>query len=165
MSRNVSSNFRSGVYAQNTEEVYLLLITIDHADLADPIRVTQDPMEELSGGAKGVISRGDEFVALPFEVTLPNQDANQSPSARLKIDNITREIVTAARSITSPADVMLEVVLASDPDTVEAVMTGFKLREVTYDAFTVEGELTIELFELEPFPAGRMTPSRFSGLF
>lgn len=165
MSRTVSSNARAGFYAQNTDEVYTTLVTIDHADLTEPIRVTQDPMEELSTGVKGVISRGNEFVALPFDFIMPNQDGNKSPRARLKIDNISREIVAGARAISSPATVTVEIVMSSSPDTVEAVLDGFKLRDITYDSFTVEGDLTIELFEDEPFPAGRMTPSRFPGAF
>ena len=165
MSRLVSDNARSNLYAQNTDEVYTTLLTIDHADLLEPIRVTQDPKEELSTGVRGIISRGDEFVALPFEFVMPNQDGNRSSRARLKIDNISREIVAAARAISSPASVMVEIVMSSTPDVVEATLDGFKLRDITYDSFTVEGDLTIELFEDEPFPAGRMTPSRFPGIF
>jgi hypothetical protein len=166
MSRNVSTNLIEAVNASETDEAFIILVTIDHADLSEPIRITTDPYEDVDGNdTMGVISRGNNFIALPFELILPNEDEDQSPMAKIKIDNISREIVEAVRTITSPADFSIEIVLASDPDTVEASWTGFQLRNVRYDAFVVEGELTIEQFDKEPFPEGKFTPSAFPGLF
>ncbi len=59
----------------------------------------------------------------------------------------------------------MEVVMASDPDTVESVISGFKLTNIKADALTVEGELTITPFENEPFPSGSFTPGDFPGIF
>jgi hypothetical protein len=59
----------------------------------------------------------------------------------------------------------MEIVLASDPDTVEAKFVDFKLTNVTYDAHVVQGDLTIEDFTAEPFPAASFSPSLFPGIF
>jgi len=166
MVRPVSNALKQAVNAQETDKAFIILLTLEHEDLSAPIRVTQDSMQDLPiSGGRGVISRGNEFVALPFEIVLPDENEDQSPRAKLKIDNISREIVAAVRSITSPASAMLEIVLSQDPDVVEMQLLDFQLRNVTYDAFVVEGDLTVEQFDLEPFPAGRITPSRFPGVF
>jgi hypothetical protein len=36
---------------------------------------------------------------------------------------------------------------------------------VSYDALVVEGELSLESFLREPYPAARFTPGDFAGLF
>jgi hypothetical protein len=81
------------------------------------------------------------------------------------IDNIDRRIVQAVRSLTSAPAVLIEIVRAADPDTVEARFVDFKLANVTYDAQVVEGDLTVEDFTAEPFPSASFSPSLFPGLF
>jgi hypothetical protein len=163
--RNLSDAMKEALFAQQTNEAYMMLVTIDHDSLAVPIRITTDPYEDIGDDVLGVISRSQEFVALPFELTWPNEDEDQSPVSRVRIDNISREIVAAVRNINSPADFTVEIVTATDPNTVEASLVGFQLRNVRYDAFVVEGDLTIEIFDQEPFPSGRFDPARFPGLF
>lgn len=157
MSRTVSSSMRGAIYSQETSEAFIVLLTIDHLSLDIPIRV--------SGDAVNTISRGETFVAFPFEITLPDDVDNSSPKARLVIDNVDRQIVKTLREISSAADVLIEIIRASEPDTVEARFTNFKLTNVSYDALKVEGDLTIEDFTSEPFPAAIFSPSLFPGIF
>lgn len=165
MSRPVSNILRQAVFAQETAEVFILLLTIDHDDLSDPIRVTADPGDVMPSGAKGIVSNEVEYIFYPFDLTLPNEDEEASPRAKLQIDNVTQEIVATLRSLNSPPRVSLQIVLASQPDIVEARLVDFQLRNVVYDVSLVTGDLTIEQFDLEPFPASRITPSRFAGVF
>ena len=157
MTRSVSTTFKQAVAAQETGEAFLVLLTISHADLAAPIRVSSD--------AVNTTSRGETYVAFPFDLSLPDDNQSSAPRARLTIDNVDRQIVEAIRQIQSPPTVQLVVVLSSDPDTVEAEFPAFKLRSVEVDILTVRGDLTIELFEDEPYPAGSFVPSAFPGLF
>ena len=157
MSRTLSSTLKAAVYGQETDEVLVVLIEIDHADLANPIRVCSN--------AGDVVSNGNTFVAFPFELTLPDDQDNAAPRASLRIDNVDRQIVQAIRTIGSPPSVRIMVVLASDPDTIEADWDGFTLRVASYDALTVAGEILTDAFEDEPYPAASFTPGRFPGLF
>lgn len=166
MSRNIRDEVKAVMFAQETEHAFITLVTISHSTLASPIRVTTDPMIDLDGnGTMGVRSRGEDFIALPFDIVWPNEDEEQSPVAKVQIDNISREIVFAIRQITSPADFLVEIVTTLDTDVVEASLVGFQLRNVRYNSLIVEGDLTIEQFDQEPFPAGRFDPSRFPGMF
>lgn len=157
MSREISGPSLSAVLAQETGEAFLVLLTLDHPDLGQPIRVT-------SGGAN-LASGGHQYIAYPFDLTLPDEVQDRPPRARLVIDNVTREIVQGLRAIQSPVSVTIEIVRAADPDTIEVSYGGFVLRSVAYDALTVAGELVVDDFATEPYPAGRFVPSLFPGLF
>lgn len=157
MTRSVSADMRSAVFAQEADEEFIVLITIDHADLAEPIRAN-------SSGAD-VTSRGDTFLAFPFTIVLPNDTDDSPPRAKLQIDNISRAIVQAVRTISSAPSVLIEIVRKADLDTVEASFPDFKMSKINYDANVVEGELTIEEFVGEPYPARVFSPADFPGLF
>ena len=157
MSRTVSGLTRQALYAAETEETFLILLTLTHPDLIVPIRVTSD--------AVATVSRGNDFVPFPFDLVLPDDQENRAPRARLAIDNIDRQIVIAIRTLSSAPTVLMEIVRAADPDAVEAQFLDFRLTNVSYDAQRVEGNLTIEDFTAEPFPAATFSPSLFPGLF
>ncbi len=153
----VSDTFKTEVFKQETSECFILLVTIDHADLAAPIRASSDGVD--------TVSRGNTFVSFPFELTLPSSSDEEPPQAKLVIDNVDRQIVQAIRSISSPPSVLMEIVLASDVDTVEIDCPDFELINVDYDSLTVQGVLTQERFLSEPYPHLKMTPANFPGLF
>ncbi|MFH1158915.1 MAG: DUF1833 family protein [Pseudomonadota bacterium] len=157
MSRNVSAELKQAVYAQETTEAFIVLVTLSHPDLATPIRVNSSGQE--------VISNGDLFVAFPFEVILPDDVDDRPPRARLSIDNVSREIVLAIRTISSAPFVTIQIVMASSPSTIEAAFPDFRLANITYDQLTVEGDLTLEEFIGEPYPARVFSPADFPGLF
>jgi len=157
VSRSISNIAKEALYSQETGEAFLILLTIDHISLETPIRVCNN--------ASNIVSRGLEFIAYPFELTLPDDRENASPRAKLTIDNIDRQIVKTLRDITSTADVLIEIIRAAEPDIVEAKFINFKLSNVKYDYFKVEGDLTIENFTAEPYPAGIFSPSMFPALF
>jgi len=157
VTRSITSATKDALYSQENGDAFLILLTIDHVTLETPIRVSSD--------AVNTVSRGIDFISFPFELTLPDDQENASPRAHLKIDNIDRTIVKTIRAINSAATVLIEIVRAEDPNTLEAKFLNFKLINVVYDAKTVEGDLTIEDFTSEPYPAGNFSPSLFPGLF
>ena len=157
MSRNVSNSFKSAAFGQETDEVFLVLLEIDHTDLDEPIRVTSDGVQ--------TVSNGNTFVAYPFELSLPSNPETGISQAQLTIDNISQDIIVSIRNITTPPTVVIQVVLASAPNDVEAEFSGFELKNVSYDALTITGTLTIESFMNEPYPGGSFLPSTFPGLF
>lgn len=157
MSRALSTAAKSAVFAQETGEAFLILLTIDHADLGSPVRVVNNQTD--------ITSRGDLYVGFPFEVTLPDEDPDGMAMVQLKIDNVDRQIVDSIRSVSSPPTVTLEVVMGSTPDTVEGGPFEMQLRNASYDAFVVTGSLSFEPVLSEPFPGGSFIPSEFPGLF
>lgn len=156
MRTNISQRALGASFAQETGEVFLILLQIDHASLSQPIRVVNNNENLTSAGAL--------YVAFPFEIELPGEDGDRPANARLRIDNVDRTIVNTLRAINSPPTVTVRVVLAATPDTIELEMAGLTLRNATYDAATVTGDLAFEQIMVEPV-ATMMTPAKFPGLF
>lgn len=165
--RNLSANARRATLSQSTNKVFVVLVTINHVNFTQPIRVSSDNAVLLpEAGQRGTISRGEEYVFVPFDITLPVQDETESARAQIVIDNVDRRMIQALRENTNqPLSITIELVVSDSPDTVEISMDDFRLERVTYDAFTITGDLSMEYFDLEPYPAGRFTPSGFPGIF
>lgn len=157
MSRSLSSAAQAAIFAAQTGQAFLILLTLSHDELAAPIRVTSDAVATVSGG--------ETYNPFPFAIALPQERDDQLASTRLVIDNVDRSIVIALRSITSAPEVEMKVVLASSPDTIEAGPFTWTLKGAKYDALTVEGELAFEDILNEAFPGGSFVPQTHPGLF
>lgn len=145
------------LYQEEMDEAIIVLLTISHDDLTNPIRVCSDNVD--------VESNGNTFIAFPFEIELPQNAGDEAPRAKLQIDNVDRSIITIIRSITTKPTVTIEIVRSGDLDTIENTFPDFSLQDVTYDALTVSGILTLEEFLYEPYPADIFDPARFPGGF
>ena len=157
MSRPLTLSALKAVNAQQTDEVFVILLTLAHDGLSQPVRVTSDAVD--------TVSRGENFIAYPFDLSLPEDSEALTATAHLSIDNVDRVIIAALRGLQDSPSVTVEIVRAADPDTVEAVFPDFRLSEIQYDAATVTGRLTIEDFTAEPYPAAVFAPAGFPGLF
>jgi hypothetical protein len=155
MVRQLSTTAAHSATAEETDEVWLVLITISHADLDEPLRVVNN--------IEDIVSRGETYIACPFELEEPGDDPDGPTDARIKVDNVDRRIVDAHRLISSPPSVTLEAILASDPDELEYSIQGLILRDASWDATAVQGTLRFEDLTIEPV-AEVMTPDRFPGL-
>lgn len=152
--RTLSTNARAALYASQSDEVWLQLLTIEHDDIGIPIR--------LVANTEDIVSDGNTFTAFPFELAIP---ATAQESVELIVDNVTRELIEEVRAIDTPLDITLEIVLASDPDTVEAGPFVFQSRSVEYDVSRMRFTLAYEPILNEPFPAYDYTPIDYPGLF
>lgn len=157
MSRTTSATFKQAAFAQETAEAVIVLIQIDHPTLSDPIRLSSDGAD--------TIHNGDTYVSYPFNLSLPDDPQEGLTKGQLTVDNVGRDIVPWLRAMASAPTVTIKVVLASDPDTVEAEFTNFELTNVSYDAQTITGDLGITTFMNEPYPGGSFLPSQYPGLF
>lgn len=167
MSRDVTPSFLGAAFAQETGEVPICLLTVTHEDLADPIYLSSDATTRLSEQplVYGTESRGEQYIYLPFEFTLPDDRSDSPPRVQLTMDNIDRSLVAVLRSFASPANVMMEIVLASDLDTVEITMPSLQMSDVTIGDRTITATLVADALINEPHPAGQFTPGAFPGLF
>jgi len=156
MSRNVSNTFKSTAFGSQTDEAYIVLLTIDHEEMDDPFYVTSNGV--------AVISNGITFLPYPFTLTLPDDTERPFSQGRLTIDAVSQTMV-AARWFNTPILITMQVVLASDPDTVEVEFPNFELVDLSYNEQTISGVLSIESFTDEPFPGDAFIPSFFPGLF
>lgn len=156
MSRSLSNKATTSIYMPSTDEVWLVLVSIAHASLAQTLYFVNNKTD--------VVSNGITYTAFPFAIELPGEDGDKPMLARLTIDAVDQQVINAVRSISSAPDVTIKVILASQPDTIEAMYTGLKLRNVEYDMHTIRGDLVFENILTEPVSIS-MTPPLFPGMF
>ncbi len=157
--RTLSSSALGALVNDYTDEVFVVLLKLEHDDLAAPIRVANNNADIVRTETTSVT-----YIGVPFEIELPPEDADEPGAATISIPNVDRSVTAAVRAISTPVTATIMVVLASSPNTVEVEYTGLTMREVVYDAEMVTGILRFETLVIEPITF-TITPARFPGLF
>lgn len=153
----LSNNLLAQLYNQNSDDPFLTLIELDHATFPDTIRLVNNTVD--------IVSRGNTYTAFPVEITLPADDGTTIRSVNITFDNVSLELIDEFRQVTNPIDTKLEMVLASDPDTVEIELAELKISNISYNAQTVSAELFLDDFLNTELSSEKYTPTLYPGLF
>jgi len=156
VSRALSATSLAALLAQETEEVFLFLAEINHADWASPVRIVNDNQD--------LTSNGDTFVAFPFDVELVSEEPDRVATTVLKVCNVDRQIIALFDALATKPTVALSIVIASEPDTVIVGPQNFQITEYKSDQFVIEATLAYEDILNEPMPCHSYLPSDFPGL-
>lgn len=159
MSKRLSNAARAAAFAQQTGEVFLTLVEIEHDDLGAPIRLVDN--------TENVTSNGNVYTACGFSVPMADDSADSLARTRMTIDNVDQALTVAIRSVrrTPKPTVTLSVVLASSPDVIEFGPFTYFVNSIAYDARSVTLDLSYEDILNERFHRVFMTPVGFPGLF
>lgn len=155
---NFSSGYQAHLQGVNRDDPEVILLEISHPDLATPIRVCSD-VQDLT-------SNGQLFVAIPFNITLPDERDRQAPRVLLQIDNIGRELMGWLEQAQGGAGATMRVrqVRRSAPNNVELDFT-VGLQTVMADMTTVQAELGYDHLLDRPAIGIRYDPVVAPGLF
>jgi Domain of unknown function (DUF1833) len=155
--RSLTLATRQALFANETGEVFLFLVALSHPDMVTMFFVNNQV---------DIISNGESYLAFPFELTLPDDREDVITRIQLQIDNVDRRVVEAVRSIDTPATVTVSVIRAAEPNVLVAGPIDCVLRNVSYNALTVSGDLAPHENILdEPFPQHSCTPATTPGVF
>lgn len=165
--RVLSLNFRKALFAQESSEVPIFLLTITHPELDEPILLTTDPTARITTDplVYGTVSRSQTYLYAGVDVSLPDEQDRAPPASKLTVSNVTRDLIPLARSISTPAAVRIEAVLASALDTVEMTFPVMDMSNLVADVMTLTFDLTVDALVTEPYPSGGFSPGYFPGLF
>lgn len=172
--RTVSVNARRAHEDANTAQVLTMLITVEHADLDDPIRLSTDPTERLSTEPLRYGTRStwldadpvtDPYYFVLVAATLPSDQEDVPTAFSLTLSNVDNDIARLLRSFTDPATVHMALVFAAAPDVIEQEARGLSLLVADGDGDVVELSISREEIEEESVPMDRFTRDRFPGLF
>lgn len=155
MSRNISSSLTSAINAQETSEIDLLLLTLSHSSITT-IRMVNNKTD--------IVSNGNTYTAFPFQTRMPNEKEDEMPQVKIQICNVDRSIINILRNIDGMPTCQIDIVLASNPNTIEASFP-FKLTQIDYNAITIEGSLAYEDVLNQKIPGDLITPQTNPGLF
>ena len=163
MSRSLSSVALQALYAQETDEVFVPLVLINHPSMDEPVRVAGSRHDVVTNDE---LANNVTYQSYPFTIQLPDESDDRPPEVSLVIDNIDKRIVDSVRTaIDGSPTVTLTVVLESSPTTIEAGPFSFTVRNVEWNRLTVKGVISYESVLDEPYPAGTFNPVEFPGLF
>jgi hypothetical protein len=114
----------------------------------------------------GTIITNSSFIYFPMEITLPSETDDGNSNCTIAINFASKDLIEFIRTnLTSPAKILLQLVLSDNPSYVEASFSNFYITGVTYNAQGVNLELSMINYSTEPFPAYNFSPKYFPGLF
>jgi hypothetical protein len=165
--RYVSVDMRALLQGANDDDdVGVLLATITHPDLEEPIRFSSDNKDVISIDpyVRGTRVGEIEYFHSIRGVRLP-EATDASPRGELVIDDLDGSRARAVRTLSAePPAISMVIVRASRPDLVEIDVGEWEIVEVS----TKAGALIIGIAETdrdEPLPAHRMSKLYLPGLF
>lgn len=171
--RRLSLNARLALEEESSAEIEVVLISIEHPELTSPIRLSTDNTERITDDPlvygtrsswRGANPALEPYLWIIASAVLPG-DADDAPAqATLILENLDTDMVGVVRSFTDLATVSIAVVLASNPDIIEAEWTGLQITAADITSGEISLSLSRDEIELEPFPAGRLSKQRFPGL-
>lgn len=157
------------MFSPESDDTLVTLLTFTGSGITTPIRLADNYNQRLSETADeivyGIKSRSNDYLFMPFNITLPTEESDSAPRCSIAINDVTRYLTPVIRNMTGAPNVLIELVLKSTPDVVEASFPGFQMAAISYNANAVSGELQVKSLAAEPFPANTFTPSYFPGLF
>jgi hypothetical protein len=119
----------------------------------------------LVSNTVNITSRGQEYTAFPMQIRLPADDGETNREVNIEFDNVSLELIDELRSITSPIDVAIEIVLASNPDEVQLSYEELKIRNINYNKQRISAKLYMDSFLSVELTSEEYTPTNFPGLF
>jgi hypothetical protein len=152
-----SNKLLEAALSENTSEVFLILLTFNHETFDKPIYMVNN--------VEDIISRGNSFMAFPFNLSLPLDDGDSLPAVSIQCENASLELIDELRKLTSPLSVTLEMILASSPDYVETSIDDMRVAAIQYDKQNLTLTATVDDLLNTSFPKERYLPSNFAGLF
>ena len=177
MSDNLMDLAIAEAYASCPVDDGVILYTLEflHSTLEQPGRivrwpVTSNELEKFSLclEADAPLNAGEyvNFVAVPFEVTIPAQEENAPGEFKIKIENIgpviTETLISAVKQ-REPARIIFREYLKSMPENPQIVYTDFSIAKVTVNNNGIEATASMIDWLLRPY--GKIyTPTGFPGL-
>jgi hypothetical protein len=159
------------IYAQETEDYPIILLEIYHAELGQSLLFSTDPTTRLptyttdENIVYGTVSNGREYIYCPMEINLPSEDETAPPATSISVSNVGREMVAGIRSLRTSPKVDITLVLASDADDIEGIISGFVFKQIDINRSVITGTLELDTLDNEMFCYLTFTPNTTPGLF
>ena len=159
MSRQTTPSFISAFNAEETQHALITLLKLTDQDSGEIFRFCNDSVNVPAG------PDGFEYLAFPFDVIYPKHEEGRVSQASLSITNVDRRLIDNLRIVDRPLQVELTAVLSDDFTTPIATWVGYEWKELSFNATTISGTMTLESFLNEPYPKKLMGGQTNPGLF
>lgn len=142
---------------QTTSEVILWLFTIEHVDTGS--------VYYLTNNLESIVSNGCTFDPFPVDFVLPPDDGETVPEVKIVLMSAEKELIDLVRRYSGGITVTAQLVLASNPDSIEFTIDDLEILSAHYDKKQVEMLAKPEAHIEQRFPADDYLPRTFPGMF
>jgi len=156
MANQLSPELLAQLYAQESSDPFLTLVTLSHPSFSD-IR--------LVNNQEAIISRGETYQPFPMRLRLPVDDGESARYFVIEFDNVGLELIEEIRSVTDAITVKLEMILASIPDSVQISQEDLKIQNISYNKSKITANIVLDNFLNTQMTSEKYTPTNFPGLF
>lgn len=156
MSNQLSPALLAQLYAQESDVPFLMLVTLTHPSF---------PTIRLVNNSEDIISNGETFTAFPMRIRLPMDDGESTREVSIEFDNVSLTLIDELRTVTTPIDVKVDMILSSNPDDIQISLDELKMRNVTYNKQIVSARLYLDSFLNVELTSERYSPKLYPGLF
>ena len=156
MANNLSINLLAQMYGQVSDDPFLMLLEVSHPSF-DTVYLVNNTVDQTS--------RGNVYRAFPMQIKLPSDDGETTREVSIDFDNVSLELIAELRSVTTPMNVKIEMVLASNLDSVELSLEDLKMSSINYDEKKISARLYLDDFLNTELTSEKYEPSNFPGLF
>lgn len=155
MSNSLSPEVLAQLFAQESSDPFLTLVTLTHTAFTS----------RLVNNSSDIASRGFTFTALPMKIRLPVDDGETARDFTLEFDNVSLDLITNLRQVTTAVGVKFEMILASLPDVVQMSFEELVITSVQYNAQRITARIAVDSFLNIEMTSERYMPTNFPGLF
>ena len=155
MSNELSAELKRQIFAQESADPFLTLVTLSGDGF----------IYRLVNNTRDVVSNGQIFSAFPMKVKLPIDDGESAREFDLTFDNTSLELIRALRSITSPINCQIDMILASLPDVIQMSVPDLLIRSISYNKSVITAKVVLDNFLAVGVPSEKYTPTLYPGLF
>lgn len=155
MSNELSNELKAQIFAQQSADPYLTLVTMSGPGF----------IYRLVNNSKDVVSNGHTFTAFPMKVRTPVDDGESAREFQIDFDNASLQLIVALRSVTSPIDCQIDMILASMPNVIQASMTELLIKSISYSKDKISAKIILDNFLSVAMTSENYTPLNFPGMF
>lgn len=158
---------RASMYAERTGNYPIGLFDFSHPDMVGITRVCTSGVTRISDSPYilGLTSNGEDYIYVPMSVQLPDDVEGRASNAKIMIENVSRDMLTFVRTVTTPGLCDISIVMSDDLDTIVRAYPTLDLRSAGWNSELITFELGLDAMDTEPIPSDSFNPATFPGLF
>ena len=144
------------LYKQDSSDPFLMAITLSHSSFTTL---------HLVNNSENITSNGIVFQSFPMTIILPVDDGESLREASIEFDNVSLQLIDEIRTVTSPIDVKIQMILASNPDLVQIELNDLRIRNISYNKQKITAKLIMDDFMSTNLTSEQYVPTIYPGLF
>lgn len=157
MPNALSPELIAQLFAQESDDPFLTLVTLSHPSFLEDIRLVNNTV--------AIVSRDMIFKPFPMRIRFPVDDGETVRDFSIDFDNVSLDLIAGIRTVTDPINVKIEMILASMPNVVQVEQAELKIATIQYNKNTVSAKIILDNFLNTEMTSERYGPSNFPGLY